>query len=130
MKNIQTYESFLNESVGDLFIKLHFNSHGDHNDQCDILEGHLNTDSMICYGIYIKDGATAKKGDEFMEYYSGENYAVGSKKRSKSNHYTVDKIPAKYKAAWLNLKAQYEAMPEKMRDKSFSVESSNIIEKK
>jgi len=44
-----------------------------------------------------------------MEYYTGENYNVGSSKKSSSRAYTVDKIPAKYKTAWEELKAKYEA---------------------
>jgi len=97
----------LNEAVK--FISFKFNSHKNHNPCCDILEGHLDKDTFITYGIYIKDDGSKKKGDEFMEYYTGENYKVGSTKKSNSKAYTVDKIPSKYKAAWEELKSKYEA---------------------
>ena len=98
-------DKFLNEGK---FINFKFNSHKDHNPCCDILEGHLDGDTFITYGIYVKDDGSRKVGDEFMEQYTGSNYKVGSSKRSNSRIYEPSKIPAKYKAAWEELKAKYE----------------------
>lgn len=106
MKHIKLFEQFVNEGVK--FIDFKFNSHKNHNPSADILQGHLDKDTFITYGIYVKDSGSKKVGDEFMEYYSGENYNVGSTKRSSSRVYSPDKIPAKYKAAWEELKAKYE----------------------
>jgi len=44
-----------------------------------------------------------------MEHYVGTNYNVDSTKKSYSKIYSVDKIPSKYKAAWLELKAKYKS---------------------
>lgn len=105
MKHIKLFEQFINEGK---FTKFQFNSHKNHNPNCDILQGHLDGDTFITYGIYVKDEGSKKVGDEFMEYYTGSNFNVGSTKRSNSRAYTVDKIPAKYKAAWEELKSKYE----------------------
>ena len=90
------------------FLQVKFNSHKNHNPSCDILEGHLDKDSFITYGIYIKDSGTRKKGDEFMEYYKGSNYVVNSKEKSFSRVFGPDKIPSKYQKAWEELKEIYE----------------------
>jgi hypothetical protein len=90
------------------FIDYQFNSHKNHNPDCDILQGHLDSDTFITYGIYVKDSGSRKVGDEFMEYYTGENYNVGSSKKSNSRVYGPDAIPAKYQAAWNELKSKYE----------------------
>ena len=103
MKKIKLYEEFIGEAYK--FYDLFFNSHLDHNPECDILEGHLDKDSLITYGIYVKG---PKQGLEFMEYYSGSNYKPTSDKRSSSRLFMVDKIPAKYKAMWEDLKKIYE----------------------
>lgn len=105
MKHIKLFEQFLNEGK---FTEFKFNSNKDHNPCCDILEGHLDGDTFITYGIYVKDDGSKKVGDEFMEQYTGSNYKVGSSKRSNSRVYEPSKIPAKYKAAWEELKAKYE----------------------
>jgi hypothetical protein len=96
-------ESFINEAYK--FYDLFFNSHVDHNPECDILEGHLDKDSLITYGIYVKG---PKEGLEFMEYYSGSNYKPTSDKRSSSRLFMVDKIPSKYKSMWEDLKKIYQ----------------------
>ena len=106
MKHIKLFEQFINEAVK--FLDYQFNSHKNHNPSCDILEGHLDSDTYITYGIYVKDDGSRKVGDEFMEYYTGENYKVGSSKKSNSRVYGPDKIPAKYKATWEELKSKYE----------------------
>lgn len=98
-----TFNQFIGEAYK--FKSLNFNSHTNHNPECDILEGHIDSDTFITYGIYVKG---PKKGTEFMEYYSGSNYKVGSSKRSSSKMYDADKIPSKYKAMWSDLKAEYE----------------------
>ncbi len=83
-----------------------FNSHTVHNPDCDIIEGHLDVDTMITYGVYVKGDKT---GSEFMEYYSGENYVHGSKKKSFSRVYhDLEKIPTKYKNKLRELKTIYE----------------------
>jgi len=105
MKHIQLFEQFINEGK---FINFKFNSSKDYNPFCDILEGHLDKDTFITYGIYVKADGSKKVGDEFMEQYTGSNYKVGSDKRSNSRVYEPSKIPVKYKAAWEELKAKYE----------------------
>lgn len=119
-------ESSVNENNGS-FTKLRFNSNTWHNSECDILEGHLDADSFITYGIYIKDSASGKRkaGDEFMEYYKGSNYVVGSKARPHSRVFGAENIPAKYKAKWNELKAIYE---EKYKGKEHVKESTNVEE--
>jgi len=107
MKHIKLFEEFLNEGIK--FTKFTFNSHKNHNPSADILQGHLDSDTFITYGIYIKDNGTKKQGDEFLEYYTGSNYNVGSSKKSSSRMYTADKIPSKYNDAWEELKAKYES---------------------
>lgn len=84
-----------------------FNSHTVHSD-CDILEGHLDEDRFITYGIYVKG---PKKGQEFMEYYCGWNYNIGSKKRSNSRVYTrPENVPKKYVLAYQTLRSTYERL--------------------
>lgn len=85
-------------------VKMKFNSHLNHNPDCDILEGHLNDgNAFITYGIYVKG---TKTGSEFMEYYSGQNYG-GKSKKSYSRLYNVNEIPKTYKAIWDKLKQEY-----------------------
>ena len=98
-----TFNQFINEAYK--FKSLNFNSHTNHNPECDILEGHIDSDTFITYGIYVKG---SKKGSEFMEYYSGSNYKTGSSKRSNSKMYDANSIPSKYKTMWEDLKAEYE----------------------
>lgn len=106
---LKSFEQHLNESTGKFFTKVKFNPHRNHNANTDILEGHLDSDTMITYGIYVKNikGTHIKEGDEFMELYIGENYVAGSTKRSNSRLYSPEKIPAKYKKAWEELKNLY-----------------------
>ena len=93
-----------------------FNSHTKHNPTCDILEGHIDIDCFITYGIYVTDykkadGGIIKKGTEFCEYYSGENYNVNSAKKSYSRMWYADKIPVKYKQLWQLLRSNYQELP-------------------
>jgi len=88
------------------FEKIKFNSHKKHNPECDIIEGHLNQDSFMTYGIYVKG---EKQGEEFMEYYAGPNYVVGSTVKSFSRLFKTDKIPSKYKSKWEELKKVYNS---------------------
>jgi len=90
------------------FTKLVFNSHKNHNPSCDILEGHLTSDKLITYGIFVKDHGKDKKGTEFMEYYKGPNYKVGAEGSNYSRSYSVDQIPKNAKVAWKELKKIYE----------------------
>ncbi len=107
MKNLPTFEAFVNESNTTKWYDLNFNSHTDHNPECDILEGHLDRDSLITYVIYLKGPNTGK---EFMEYYSGPNYKPESLgKNSRSRLYSTDKIPAKYQTMWNELRSIYQA---------------------
>ncbi len=87
------------------FKKVKFNSHKNHNPNTDILEGHIDDDSFITYGIDVNGD---KKGKEHMKYYKGSNYVVGSNAKSTSRHYEKDAIPAKYLSSWNELKKQYE----------------------
>lgn len=86
------------------FIKTKFNSHKNHNPNYDILEGYIDKDSFITYAVKVTG---ENIGKESMEYYTGENYVVGSKKKSSSRHFDSDKIPVKYKSSWLKLKELY-----------------------
>jgi hypothetical protein len=86
-------------------IQTKFNSHKNHNHNADILEGKIDKDSFITYYVYVNGKDIGKEG---MEYYTGENYVVGSNKKSSSRNYSVDKIPSKYKKAWDKLKLEYE----------------------
>ncbi len=106
MKRIKLFEEFINEAFN--FKKIVFNSHTNHNPNVDIVEGHIDNDSFIVYGIYVNNSSNREKGTEFMEYYSGSNYKVGSTKRSNSKHFEADKIPSKYKGMWNDLKDIYE----------------------
>ncbi len=107
MSDILNFSQFINESFK--FKNVKFNSHKNHNPYADIVEGQIDKDTVITYGIYIKDRTReVKAGSEFMELYVGENYVPGSTKRSNSRLYTPDKIPAKYKKMWLELKEMYE----------------------
>lgn len=104
MKNLPTFNEFLNESFK--WYDLNFNSHKDHNPNCDILEGHIDRNTLITYGIYVSGADTGK---EFMEYYSGPNYKPESTgKNSSSRIYTPDKIPSKYQNMWNELRAIYQ----------------------
>lgn len=82
-----------------------YHSHRNHNPDCDILEGYLDQDSLITYGVYIRG---PKKGQEFCEYYRGENYRMLSKKRSYSRCWKPTNIPVKYKDLWQLLRSIYE----------------------
>jgi len=91
------------------------------NPDCNIISAHINNDTTITYGVYIKptlhliqgqDPAVRipkniQTGQEFMEVYTGENYVTTSNKRSYSRLYYSDAIPAKYKQAWQQLKDHY-----------------------
>lgn len=82
--------------------KLTFNSHKSHNPYFDILEYQLNNDMFITYTVSISTPMV-----EIMEYYSGENYNVGSNLKSYSRTYKKENIPTKYKEIWDQLKEIY-----------------------
>jgi hypothetical protein len=106
-RNIQSFNEFLNEAATTKWYDLVFNSHKNHNPECDILEGHLDRNSLITYVICVNG---PNKGKESMEYYSGPNYkpeSVGTS-RSNSRMYTPDKIPAKYLNMWHELREIYQ----------------------
>ncbi len=95
-----------------------FNSHTNHNPDCDIVCYQLDKDTSITYGVYVKPtirfkgpiGYPIQIGTEFMEVYVGENYNINSKKRSYSRVYYNDgdtKVPAKYHKLWQDLKSHY-----------------------
>jgi len=85
-----------------------FHSHTNHNPDCDILVGHIDEDTNLTYGTYIKG---PRKGQEFCEYYSGENYCIKSKKRSYSRMWTPVNIPVKYYTLWQVLRSNYQTIP-------------------
>lgn len=82
-----------------------YHSHRNHNPGCDIIEGHLDQDSLITYGVYVNG---PKKGQEFCEYYKGENYCMHSTKRSYSRCWKPVNIPVKYFTLWQLLRSIYE----------------------
>ena len=100
------FESFKETQINE-FVKVDFHSHKKHNPDADTVQGQLDKDTMITYGIYVND-SEIKAGTEFMELYTGENYLPDSSKRSNSRLYSVDKIPTKYKKYWEELKSIYE----------------------
>lgn len=81
--------------------RIKFNSHTTHNPECDILELRISTDSFITYGLNLKTG------NEFLEYYAGGNYVVGSLAKSTSRNYDFPAIPKKYLTVWHALKEYY-----------------------
>ena len=81
--------------------RLNFNSHVNHNPNCDILELKISQDAFITYCVNINTG------DECLEYYSGSNYVVNSTGKSQSRMYPKNQIPKKYKAVWNGLKEYY-----------------------
>ena len=83
-------------------------SHKNHNLECDILEGIIDNDCLIAYGIYVNG---PKKGQEFCEYYRGENYRMHSKLRSYSRCWKPSDIPAKYQERWQLLRSVYQQLP-------------------
>lgn len=87
---------------------LTFHSNKNHNPSCDILVKQLDIDTSITFGIYVKDTDKYKKGKVFMELYIGNNYNVGSKKRSYSRYYEYKNIPKKHFKQWLELETIYK----------------------
>jgi hypothetical protein len=87
-----------------------YNSHRVHNPDCDIIEGHIDVDTTLTYGVYIKG---PRKGQEFCEYYTGRNYCLQSQKRSYSRMWAVDKVPVKYAKLWKLLRSVYESIETK-----------------
>ena len=71
------------------------------NSECYILQGQIDDDLHITYGVYING---SRVGEEFMEYYRGENYNTKSMAVSSSRHYTSDKIPTKWRLEWETLR--------------------------
>jgi hypothetical protein len=49
------------------------------------------------------------KKKESVEIFTGSNYIVGSKDKSNSRHYELDKLPAKYKSTVEQLKKIHKA---------------------
>jgi hypothetical protein len=100
-----------------------FNSHKNHNPHCDIVCYQLDKDTTITYGVYVKPyinksgrGSYVGQGQyqisagtEFMEIYVGENYNVGSTKRSYSRcYYDKDnKFPKAHTILWFKLRDWY-----------------------
>lgn len=102
--------------------KVTFNLHTFHNPHCDIIEYQVDKDTNITFGVYVKPYINRtgrgsyvgqgqyqiEAGTEFMEVYVGENYNVGSKKRSHSRMYYDDmKLPKKHAELWKQLKNYY-----------------------
>jgi hypothetical protein len=85
-----------------MFNKVVYNSHQVHNPSCDIVEGHLDGDSFLTYGEYVNNPNV-----KFIEYYSGENYVVGSKRRSHSRHWLLGEEPKKWSAHVAELRKLY-----------------------
>jgi len=85
-----------------------FFSHKNHNPDCDIMVGQIDDDTSLSYGVYVKGPRT---GQEFCEYYSGENYNILSRKRSCSRMWYADKMPIKYRKLWEVLRSNYQALP-------------------
>ena len=83
-----------------------FLSHKSHNPSCYIVESRIDKDSYMTYGVYVNG---PKTGDEFFEYYRGENYAVGSKLQSYSLHKAgEDNVPKAHLNAWKAARTYYQ----------------------
>lgn len=83
-----------------------FNSHKSHNYECDIVEGKIDSDSFLTFGIHVNG---VNKGKTFCEYYKGSNYVANSKLPSYSRMWANEiDIPKKYYAMFKELEAIYE----------------------
>lgn len=51
MSDILNFSQFINESFK--FKNIKFNSRKNHNPSADIIEGHIDGDTFITYGIYV-----------------------------------------------------------------------------
>lgn len=81
--------------------RLTFNSHKKHNPQFDILELSISPDAFITYSLELNTG------NEYLEYYAGENYVGSSTAKSTSRKYDKAAIPKKYNNVWNGLKEYY-----------------------
>jgi len=82
-------------------MKITYRPHTSHNPFCDIVEGQIDTDTMITFYKVLESGLQG------CEVYIGENYNVGSKKKSRSWNYDTSTIPKKYYENWVKLKDYY-----------------------
>jgi hypothetical protein len=89
--------------------RIKFNSHTVHNPSCDIVEYKIDNDTFITYGVYVTKFKDIQPGEEFMEIYVGENYNVGSKKRSYSRMYYASEIPGTWKDTWKMIRKYYQS---------------------
>lgn len=85
--------------------KYKLNSHKWHNPNCDIVEAQIDGDSYLTYVVYVTGPLT---GQEFMEYYRGETYQVGSRLMSWSRCWSERLLPKKWRPLWLKAKRVYE----------------------
>ena len=94
----------LNES---LFKKIQFSSHKDYNPNADIIEGKLDDDIVVAYGVIVNGKG---KGKEFMWYYSGPIHSPSSQRANNFSKYFEGEsnVPKKYKKYWLELKTIYD----------------------
>lgn len=69
-----------------------------HNPSALICEARINADSFITCVKPLNDGPCQ------MEYYSGENYVIGSNARSYSRIYSEENIPGVYSGLYNALK--------------------------
>lgn len=85
--------------------KVTFNSHLNHNPNCDILTYQIDINTHITFGVNVKGKDVDKI---FCEYYKGENYNPDSKLKSYSKiWFNVIDIPKKYFHVYMELKKLY-----------------------
>ena len=103
--------------------RIKFNRHTVHNPSCDIVEYKINNDAFITYRVYVTPAVHGisvgdsnvtilkdiQPGEEFMEMYVGENYNIGSNKRSYSRMYYAAEIPVKWKDTWKMIREYYQS---------------------
>ena len=84
-------------------LRYKFNSHQWHNPDCDITEVQIDRHSFLTYGVYVSG---PKAGQEFMEYYRGENYVAESKRRSYSRVWK-EAMPETWLPLWFKARQVY-----------------------
>lgn len=86
---------------GEYSINVHGEEPSDYKIVCKkvLIDGKM---TMVCYH---ETNDKTKKG---VEVYSGENYIVGSKEKSYSRVYPIDKVPSKYNKIVSELKEEHE----------------------
>lgn len=81
--------------------------------EADRLQAMINPDAFVIYGRHDKEIADYR-GDSYFyfEYYAGENYVPGSKKKSFSRFYEEKIVPARWRPEFDYLKSLMDIFEE------------------